>query len=335
MTLYMLSLSNGATIPHLFTGLGLGLGLSFLWISFDTFLKKFNLRAFNTTLLGLFIGYLMGQALLLIFNMILELISYANPIEPQNIAMVKMIIFLFGSYLGTIMTLRSSDELCMSIPFIKFEPVGHKRKELLVDLSALSDPRILDLSTSGILDHQLLIPRFILKELHTQSETGEELLKAKARKSLEIIKKLEAIPSLHLQYNEANFPEIRDPQAKYTSLAKLLNCNILSSDLSRPQTTDGVRTINIHTLAHALKPLMQTAEQLKIKIQRVGKEPKQGIGYLDDGTMVVINGGGDFIGEIIEAQVLSVKTTSAGRMIFCNAQNEENSDDYAEEYHNR
>jgi uncharacterized protein YacL len=86
---------------------------------------------------------------------------------------------------------------------------------------------------------------------------------------------------------------------------------------------EGVRVINLHTLSNALKPLMQAGEHIKIKIQRYGKEPRQGVGYLEDGTMVVVNGGGEYIGEIIDAKVLSVKHTSSGRMIFCNAPDEE------------
>ena len=90
---------------------------------------------------------------------------------------------------------------------------------------------------------------------------------------------------------------------------------------------EGIRIINIHTLSNALKPLMQAGEFIKIKIQRYGKEPRQGVGYLDDGTMVVVNGGGNYIGEAIDAKVLSVKHTTSGRMIFCNAMDEEHLDD--------
>ena len=90
---------------------------------------------------------------------------------------------------------------------------------------------------------------------------------------------------------------------------------------------EGIRIINIHSLSNALKPLMQAGEFIKIKMQRYGKEPRQGVGYLDDGTMVVVNGGGNYIGETIDAKVLSVKHTTSGRMIFCNAIDEENFDD--------
>lgn len=331
MTIYSLSHQAFSFIAIL-KGVAWGIGLSSLFISFDLFFKRFNLRAFNITLLGLFLGYLMGQALVFVFDALTDF--GALSLNISTLECIKVALLLFGCYLGCIMTLRCADELSISIPFIKLTPTVQKRKDLLIDLSLLSDPRIIDLAATGILDQQLLIPRFLIKELYSQSEMGEEQTKLRARKALEVIKKLEAHPTLSLRYNDTDFTDVKDQNGKLIRLARVLDCNILTADASRIQMTtwEGIRLINLHTLSNALKPLMQTAEQLKIKIQRLGKEPRQGIGYLEDGTMVVVNGGGNFIGEIIEAQVLSVKHTSSGRMIFCNAQDEEETHEYEEEY---
>ena len=154
---------------------------------------------------------------------------------------------------------------------------------------------------------------------------GDDQTKIKAKRCIETLKKLEDIPTLELRYNDTDFPEIKDQTSKLFRLARLLDANILTADISRVQSAsiEGIKIINLHTLSNALKPLMQAGEQIKIKIQRYGKEPRQGVGYLEDGTMVVVNGGGDFIGETIDAQVLSVKHTSSGRMIFCNAFDQE------------
>jgi uncharacterized protein YacL len=223
------------------------------------------------------------------------------------------------------MTLRASDEFYVSIPFVKFTPTTHKKKDLIVDASVLSDARIIDLAASGIVDHHLVLPRFLLKELYAQAESSDESARAKAKRSLDVAKKLEGISELDLRHNDTDFPEVKDPMSKMLRLARLLDANILTADLSRVQmgVVEGVRVINIHSLSNALKPLMQAGEHIKIKIQRYGKEPRQGVGYLEDGTMVVVNGGGEFIGEVIDAQVLSVKHTSSGRMIFCNAKDED------------
>lgn len=325
MTTYMVSSPTGSHATNVIIGVVLGLVFGFLLIGFDYFFKRFNLRSFNIAVIGLFIGYLMGQALVLIFSAILNISSITIALQPQTLEIVKIALFLFGTYLGTIMTLRSSDELYISIPFVRFSQMSQKKKDLLVDGSVLSDARIIDVAGTGLLDHQLVIPRFVVKELYVQSEVGDEMVKSKARRSLDVLKKLEGASHLELRFNDTDFHDVKDMQGKLVRLARLLDANILTADLSRIQISsiEGITIINIHALSNALKPLMQTGELIKIKIQRYGKEPRQGVGYLEDGTMVVVNGGGNFIGEMIDAQVLSVKHTTSGRMIFCNAYDDE------------
>lgn len=333
MTTYMLSSTKGSPTTNALLGVGIGALFGLLLIAFDTFFRRFNLRSFNIAIIGIFIGYLMGEALVLTFNAILDISALSIVLQPQTLEVIKLALFLFGIYLGAIMTLRAADELYVSIPFVKFVPTAHKKKDLLLDISVLSDPRIIDLAATGLLDHQIVIPRFVMKELYAQSETGDEISKSKARRGLDVIKKLEAIPNLDSRYNDTDFPEVKDLQGKMIRLARFLDANILSADISRIQmaTLEGIRVINIHSLSNALKPLMQAGEYIKIKIQRYGKEPRQGVGYLDDGTMVVVNGGGQYLGEIIDAKVLSVKHTSSGRMIFCNARDEEGGEHFDED----
>jgi uncharacterized protein YacL len=325
MATYMATSAEGTLWTNIALGSGLGFSFGLLLIGFDTLFRRFNLRAFNIAILGMFLGYLMGQALVLILDSVLA-INTASSLQPQTIQIIKISLFLFGIYLGTILTLKAADEIHVSIPFVKFAPLAQKKKDLLIDLSVLSDARVIDLASTGLLDHQLVIPRFLVKEVYTQSEIGDEMAKSRARRCLDIIKKLEAISTLELRYNDSDFPEIKEINGKLVRLARLLDANMLTSDTSRIQmaSVEGIRIINLNTLSNALKPLMQTGEFIKIKIQRYGKEPRQGVGYLDDGTMVVVNGGGQFLGDTIDAQVLSVKHTSSGRMIFCNALDEEN-----------
>ena len=319
MTTYMVSLPEGSAMVKSLTGLGIGTGFGLLLIGFDLLFRKFNLRSFNIAIIGLFIGYLMGEALVLIFKAVLD-ISTSIHLSIQVAEIIKIALFLFGIYLGTIMIIRSSDELYISIPFVRFSQLAHKKKDLILDVSVLNDTRIIDFGALGILDHHLIIPRFLIKDLYAQAETSEEMTKTRAQRALETLKKLEELPDLELRYNDTDFPEIKDQMSKIIRLARLLDANILTADISRVQiaTIEGVRIVNLNAMSNALKPLMQAGEILKIKVQRYGKEPKQGVGYLDDGTMVVVNGGGDYIGDIIEAQVLSVKHTSSGRMVFCN-----------------
>ena len=293
--------------------------LAGILIGADSIFRRFNLRSFNTAILGLFFGYLMAQAILYSLSGML-----GWEIDSVDFMPLRFLVFLLCAYVGMTMTLQASEEIRVSIPFVEFKQMSHKKKDILVDISILSDPRIIDLASSGLLDHHLIMPRFSVKELYAQAETGDELTKLKARRSLELIKKLESLPSLDLRYVDTDFPEIKDPMMKLIRLARFMDTHIITSDINRIQqaSIEGVRIINIHMLSNALKPITQAGESISIKIQRYGKEARQGVGYLEDGTMVVVNGGAEFIGETIKGYVLSVKHTSSGRMIFCNAAEE-------------
>ncbi len=305
----------------LLLAIGAGAGIAFwaILISLDRLFKAFNLHSFNIATLGLLFGYCMGEAIMLVFQNILT-VTLPDASLPA-LPIIRMMILVLATYLGMIMTARAADQLAISIPFIRFKPSTQKKKDLLIDTSVLLDSRIIDLATSGLLDHHLVLPRFLSNELNEMAESSDEALRTKARRCQEVIKKLESLPSLELRYTDADFPECKDSMSKLIRTARLLDANIITADASRLQqpSIEGVRLINIHMLSTALKPMTQAGEFINIKIQRYGKEPRQGIGYLDDGTMVVVNGGAEFIGETIRAQVLSVKHTASGRMIFCNA----------------
>jgi len=179
----------------------------------------------------------------------------------------------------------------------------------------------------------LIVPRFLLMEIQSQEEFGDEMGKARAKRAIDVIKKLETMPELQLRYQDTDFPDVKELTNKVLRLARLLDADVLSADISRIQMAqiENIRIVNIHSLSNALKPLMQRGEMLKIKIQRYGKEDRQGVGYLEDGTMVVVNGGGDYIGETIPSCVLSVKHTTSGRIVFCNVSEDQQSRSYAEE----
>jgi len=319
--------SNGFNFTNTVIGVALGCAFGFGLMGTETLFKKFNLRAFNIATLGLFIGYLMGQAILLIFNAVLDV--SVMPITSETATLIRIGIFLFAAYMGMVMTARASEEIYVSIPFFKFKPTNQKKKDILVDISALGDCRLIDLASSGLLDNHLVIPRFILKELNQMIDCPDESQRNRARRCLEVVKKLESVPTLDLRYSDSDFPEIKDVLTKLIRLARVSDFIIITSDMSRVQqaSVEGVRILNLHLLSNALKPITQSGEYISIKIQRIGKEPRQGVGYLEDGTMVVVNGGAEFLGDSVKAQVLSVKHTSSGRMIFCNASSEFDLDD--------
>lgn len=321
MMTYLLAYPSDTPWVNGVLGACAGIALGSFLICFDLFLKRFSLRSFNVIAVGLFFGYLMSTALNLIFETIVNSSALSFHLPLIVLEIIKIGLFLFGTYLGTVMTLRNAEELSVSIPFVRFYAATQRKKDVLLDVSCLSDARIIDLASSGLLDNQVILPRFIIKDLHSQSQMSDDLMQVKAKKSLETLQKLESFSTLQLRYNDTDFPDIADPQTKMVRLARLLDANILTMEGHRTSlpTAEGLRMINLNILSHALKPVTLSGELIKIKVQRYGKEARQGVGYLEDGTMVVINGGGEFIGETIEARVLSVKHTSSGRMIFCNA----------------
>lgn len=325
LTSYTITTSGeGLTAANLLIGMSAAAVSALCIFGVDQLLGRYSLRAFNIAALGIFFGYLMGQVLLLLLKTAVE--AGSLPIEGPTFHLVSVLVMLASIYLGMILTARSAEELSVSIPFVRFKAMIEKKKDVLIDASILNDTRVLDLASSGLLDHLLVLPRFVLVDLQGQAESADEGMKSRARRCLDVVKKLEGISSLGLRYTDTDFPEAKEAMLKLVRLARLLDANILTADINRIQQSDieGVRVINIHTLANLLKPIMQTGEYITIKIQRYGKEARQGVGYLEDGTMVVVNGAADFIGETIRARVLSVKHTSSGRMIFCNASDEVN-----------
>jgi uncharacterized protein YacL len=327
MMLYMINHSANTSSMKAIIGLFLGLSFSCILFGIEWLFKRSNLRMFNVATIGLFSGYLFGKALNMILDTIIHStalsLTLANPFQE----ILKISIYLVSLYLTTLLAFRFSDEFHITIPFIKFSQSTYRKKDILLDLFVLSDARILDFCSHGILNNQIIVPSFLIKELKSNFESSDEGTKVRSKKTLDILKKLENMPGLNLRYSETDFPEIHDIHLKTLRLARLLEANILTADSSRTHTpaSDEVLYINFYAISNSLKPITPPGETISIKIQRYGKEPRQGVGYLEDGTMVVVNNGGDYIGEVIDTQVISVKQTSAGRIIFTNALVEEHS----------
>ncbi len=252
--------------------------------------RRVSLRRLNSWTLGLFFGLLLGAVMT---RALAALLIEGDP----------RIIYLASLYAGLMITLRSADKLALCIPFLRFEERGgQERGKLYLDSSALADPRLLGVASTGLLNGRLILPRFVERTLDGTA-----------------LEKLREVPGLDLQIEERDFAEEESVAHKLVRLARLMGGDVLTAEAGAVGTSyDDVRLINLHTLSKALKPIETSGDCLTLRIQRFGKEEHQGVGYLDDGTMVVVNGGGDYIGQEIESRILSVKHTAAGRMIFCN-----------------
>jgi uncharacterized protein YacL len=315
---YLTYLTPEAPPSSFFSGLIVATSIcAALWIA-DSILKQLSLQKLNLFLFGTLVGYFLYKASSYFLSPFIENLLF--PFE--NITALGLL--LISSYLGISITFRSQQELAISLPFIRLKSTQGSQRLLIMDTSLVLDQRFIDLATTGLLDNCLILPKFILQEIQQSKQS---------KQGLDVIKRLEDMEHISLTHNNTDFTDLEEPKEKLTRLANLLSASVLTGDpspLQHRSASETVRFISISALATALKPTNQTGDFIQIKIQRYGKEPRQGIGYLDDGTMVVINGGGDFIGKIIKASVLSVKHSSTGRIIFCNV-SEEQEDEFLEE----
>ncbi|MBI1318231.1 MAG: TRAM domain-containing protein [Candidatus Hydrogenedens sp.] len=189
----------------------------------------------------------------------------------------------------------------------------------IVDTSVLIDGRIQDICDSGFVEGTLLVPRFVLHELQHIADASDVLRRAKGRRGLDILKKLQGVESkVTIEIMEEDPQEIREVDAKLVKLASKYGAKVLTTDfnLNKVAQIEGVQVLNINDLANALKPAALPDERMRVKIIKEGKEQSQGVGYLDDGTMIVVDGGREHMGKTVDVIVTSVLQTAAGRMIF-------------------
>ncbi|MCX6091165.1 MAG: hypothetical protein NTX88_12530, partial [Candidatus Atribacteria bacterium] len=195
---------------------------------------------------------------------------------------------------------------------------GQNSTAKILDTSSIVDGRIADICKTGFVEGDMVIPRFVLKELQQVADSQDPLKRSRGRRGLDILNKMRKEKKVNIRIVERDFSEIRDVDAKLIKLAKVMGAKVITNDfnLNKIAELEGVEVLNINELANSLKPYVLPGEELRVQIIREGKEQDQGVGYLDDGTMVVIEGGRKYINTIMETIVTSVLQTPAGRMIF-------------------
>ena len=191
-------------------------------------------------------------------------------------------------------------------------------ERILVDTSAIIDGRIADIAETGFIFSSLVVPRFVLEELQHIADSADSMRRNRGRRGLEILQRLQKEPAVTVEISDADAENIHEVDAKLVKLARQWHCPIITNDfnLNRVAELQGVKVLNINELAHAVKPILLPGEEMSIKIMQDGKELGQGVGYLDDGTMIVVEGGKPFMGSTVDVTVTRVLQTVAGRMIF-------------------
>ena len=200
-----------------------------------------------------------------------------------------------------------------------FKDASRLHQYKVLDTSVIIDGRIADICETGFLDGTLVVPQFVLRELQQVADSSDSLKRNRGRRGLDILQRMQKMAHVQVQIVETDFPEVREVDLKLIELAKRLNGKIVTNDfnLNKVAQLRGVAVLNINELANSLKPVVLPGEVLRVFVLKDGKEAGQGVAYLDDGTMVVVDQGKRAIGRTIEVTVTSVLQTTAGKMIFC------------------
>ncbi len=243
---------------------------------------------------------------------------------------------IFG-YLGAIILILRRDDLVRILKTFRGEEIGRFRAvvqekpgplaqgpyPLLLDTSVIIDGRILDVARTGFLPGPLLVPRFVLSELQYIADSSDALRRARGRRGLQVLDDLQQLEHPKLVIVDMDVPDVREVDDKLMVLARKHNIGIVTNDynLNRVAALQGVNVLNLNDLANAVKAIYLPGEQLRLRIIQEGKEPEQGVGYLEDGTMVVVEHGRSLIGQEVDLEVTKALQTSAGRMIFATPAN--------------
>ncbi len=295
--------------PPVAAGVGVLIGLAV--ILFEVRLHRVSLKR----LIGAAIGSVLGILGAYLFSQVIR--TSIAPSHTQSF--LQLMIMLLMAYIGLIVGALKGDLLNLAALGGVFggEKQGRKAFKIL-DTSVIIDGRIADIAETGFLDGVIVIPQFVLRELQLVADSADSLKRNRGRRGLDILQRLQKVTSLNIQITEDDFPAVREVDLKLIELAKLYEGKIITNDfnLNKVAQLQGVAVLNINELANSLKPIVLPGEIMRVFVLKEGKEYNQGVAYLDDGTMVVVDNARKMIGKNVDISVTSVLQTTAGKMIF-------------------
>jgi uncharacterized protein YacL len=309
-------------------GLLSGLLIATLTLLMERGLKNIPLRS----LIGSFIGLILGMmAANLVSN-----VFFSNLLNDQQITL-PLLGGLYGvcGYTGLRVGFKKGEEIQFSgwNPFSKSAPRGERAK--ILDTSVIIDGRISDITETGFLEGPLLIPQFVLNELQHIADSSDPVKRTRGKRGLEVLQHIQKQANVDVRIVDKDYPSVREVDAKLIELAKEDQGKIITNDsnLNKVAQLQGIEVLNINALANSLKPVVLPGEEMNVKILKEGKEMGQGVAYLDDGTMIVVDNGRKQIGKTLDVMVTSVLQTPAGRMIFARLKEESVRENRGKDYY--
>ena len=300
-----------------FIGCAIGFGFGGLLIAVDEMLKGFSLRAFSATTFGLLLGTCVA--------MLIEHSGLFENTDANVRWLIRLGLFLSFGYIGIVLAMRSNKEdFSLIIPYVRFAPQNQPDRLLLLDTSVIIDGRIADLIEAKFIEGLIVVPRFVLHELQQIADSADAVKRARGRRGLDLLNRLQHNSKIEVRIHDGDFPEENGVDAKLVRLARGLNAKLYTNDfnLAKVAELQGVACMNLHEIGRLMKAALLPGEVLELRIVREGRDKGQGIGYLPDGTMVIVNNAQTQVGKQIDVQVQSTIQTGAGIIVFAESRAE-------------
>ncbi len=292
-------------------GMVIGFGFGWLMIAIDEMLKGFSLRAFSATTFGLLLGTVVA--------LLIDRSGLFEKVDETTRWLVRLGLFLSFGYIGIVLAMRSNKEdFSLIIPYVRFAPQNKPDNLLLLDTSVIIDGRIADLIEANFIEGLIVLPRFVLKELQQIADSSDPIKRARGRRGLEMLNRIQKNPRNEVKLHDGDFPDEKEVDAKLVRLARNLGAKLYTNDynLGKIAELQSVSHVNLHDVAKSMRVTLLPGEMLSLRIVREGKDKGQGVGYLPDGTMVVVNNAQSAVGHQAEVQVQSLLQTGAGIIVF-------------------
>ena len=300
------------------------LALGVFFVCLDILAPRRKLAVFSGAILGVMVGVSIAYAMSFVVNLLVDQIPIDSRFTtPKHDMLIRFLNVANGTiccYFAISFILQTRDDFRFIVPYVEFARQQKGPRAMLLDTSVLIDGRIVDIASTGILESPLLVPSFIVDELQALADSADKVKRARGRRGLDMVAKLRANKALDVKfYQDSHLGDAQAPvDQKLLRLAAELSARVVTNDynLNKVAQLGGVDVININDLAGAMKAVVLPGEKLTVRIMRTGEEPGQGVGYLEDGTMVVVEQGRQRMNEEVEFVVSRALQTSAGRMIF-------------------
>jgi uncharacterized protein YacL len=292
-----------------------GMSVAFLVILTDVLLEGFSLRGLSALTFGLAVGGLIAY---LISNSPLFSPLKDEPGLEQILFLSQLCLYVISMYLATVVALRGKDEFNLVIPYVRFSPQNVESPVAVVDTSALIDGRIAAICESHWFGYAMIIPRFVLDELQLVADSNDASRKEKGRKGLEVLNRIRKMKHVDIRIHESDVPGRNAVDSKLVYLAETMKAKLLTTDYNLAKLAEfhGVDWLNITSLVKALNQEVSVGTRINVELVRPGKDAGQAIGYLSDGSMLVVNNGRQWIGQEVQVEVDSVVPSSGGKMVF-------------------